>query len=92
VREVVVEPIFNRTLIMEIGDTNFHAVRPVLHGFPLKDDVRHLLPHRRRSRLPGPQLHLRPQLLSEGRNPLAKRLAKDLLPPIVQRALKPKKT
>ena len=31
-REKVIEPIFNRTVIFEIADTNFHAVRPVASG------------------------------------------------------------
>jgi hypothetical protein len=30
--EKVIEPIFNRTVIFEIADTNFHAVRPVASG------------------------------------------------------------
>ena len=30
--EKVIEPIFNRTVIFEIADTNFHAVRPVAAG------------------------------------------------------------
>jgi 2OG-Fe(II) oxygenase superfamily len=28
--EVVVEPIFNRTILFEVGDKNFHCVKPVL--------------------------------------------------------------
>jgi hypothetical protein len=28
--EKMIEPLFNRTVIFEIGDTNFHAVRPVV--------------------------------------------------------------
>ena len=30
--EKVIEPIFNRTVIFEIADSNFHAVRPVASG------------------------------------------------------------
>jgi hypothetical protein len=30
--EKVIEPLFNRTVLFEIGDTNFHAVRPVISG------------------------------------------------------------
>ena len=30
--EQVIEPIFNRTVIFEVGDKNFHAVRPVTSG------------------------------------------------------------
>jgi hypothetical protein len=30
--EKVIEPVFNRTVIMEIGDRNFHAVQPVASG------------------------------------------------------------
>jgi 2OG-Fe(II) oxygenase superfamily len=30
--EKVIEPLFNRTVIFEIGETNFHAVRPIVSG------------------------------------------------------------
>jgi hypothetical protein len=31
--EKVVEPLFNRTVIFEIGDKNFHGVRPIVESF-----------------------------------------------------------
>ena len=85
--EKVVEPIFNRTLIMEIGDKNFHAVRPVLsdtrsrmsfatyyHTVGEKDFKAH-------SSIYAPTFY-------QQKEPLGRRLVKDLLPPIMLRALK----
>jgi hypothetical protein len=85
--EKVVEPIFNRTLIMEIGDKNFHAVRPVFtdsrarmsfatyyHTVGAND----LKPH---SSIYAPTFY-------QKKEPLGKRLAKDWLPPVVLRTLK----
>lgn len=52
--ERVVEPFFNRTIIFEIGDKNFHGVRPVAENFGLSrksfavyfhTTSKHLIPH-----------------------------------------------
>ena len=88
--EKVVEPIFNRTLIMEIGDKNFHAVRPVVtnsrarrsfatyyHTVGEKD----LKPH---NSIYAPSFYQKKQ-------PFGKQLAKDWIPPFVLRILKSSK-
>ena len=86
--EVVVEPAFNRTVIMQIGDTNFHAVRPVFtqsrsrisfatyyHTVGGKD----FKPHN--YSIYAPDMYRK-------KVPLAKRIARELLPPIARRVLK----
>jgi hypothetical protein len=37
--EKAIEPIFNRTVIFEISDVNFHAVRPVAAGFGARREL-----------------------------------------------------
>ena len=88
--EKVVEPIFNRTLIMEIGDKNFHAVRPVLH--PTRSRMSFATYYhtvgandlKAHSSIYAPTFY-------QKKEPLGKRLAKDWLPPVVLRTIKGKK-
>jgi 2OG-Fe(II) oxygenase superfamily len=83
--EKVVEPIFNRTVIFEVTDVNFHGVRPVV----AEDRVRmsfaayyhtvpeaHLIPH---NSIYSPNFYSR-------RDPLFKRVVKDVMPPVLYRA------
>ena len=85
--EVVVEPVFNRTVIMEIGDVNFHAVRPVLNNSRSRMSFasyyhtvgdKDFKPH---FSIYAPSFYLK-------KEPLGRRLAKDILPPIALRAFK----
>jgi hypothetical protein len=83
----VVEPDFNRTVIFEVGDRNFHAVRPVstddrsrmsfavyYHTVGDKD----LQPH---NSIYAPTFYRK-------KEPIGRRLIKDLTPPILLRAAK----
>jgi hypothetical protein len=83
--EAVVEPIFNRTIIFEVTDENFHGVRPVLnqerarvsfatyyHTVP--DSA--MIPH---SSIYVPSFYLK-------KDPLYKRAAAEIMPPALYRA------
>jgi 2OG-Fe(II) oxygenase superfamily len=83
----VIAPIFNRAVIFEIGDKNFHGVRPVVEGsgfvrraFSLyyhtvgKDIVAH-------NSLYAPSLY-------QDKHSLLRRVVKDSLPPFLWRGLK----
>ena len=85
--EKVVEPIFNRTVVFQITDQNFHGVRPVLapdrsrkafveylHTVPAAD----LIPHQS---IYAPSFYL-------AKEPFYKRVVKDLMPPLFLRAFK----
>ena len=83
--EKVVEPIFNRTVIFEVTDVNFHGVRPVwikerarmsfaayYHTVP-EDGM---IPH---NSIYAPSFYLK-------KDPLLKRVVNDVVPPVVLRA------
>jgi hypothetical protein len=83
--EKVVEPIFNRTVIFEVTDQNFHGVRPVVdtdrtrvsfatyyHTVPDAD----MIPH---DSIYSPSFYLK-------REPLLKRVAAEVVPPVLLRA------
>jgi hypothetical protein len=85
--EKVIEPIFNRTVIFEVADQNFHGVRPVLH----KDRSRTsfaayyhtvpeagMIPH---NSIYSPNFYLK-------REPLLKRVAAEVIPPVLLRAVR----
>jgi hypothetical protein len=85
--EKVIPPIFNRTVIFEIGDKNFHGVRPVTagSGFVRRSFALYYhtvgegtVPH---NSLYAPSLYL-------DKASLLRRVAKDALPPFLWRALK----
>jgi 2OG-Fe(II) oxygenase superfamily len=85
--EKVIEPVFNRTVLFEVTDQNFHGVRPVL----TQDRVRssfatyyhtvpeaHLIPH---NSIYAPNFYMR-------RDPLFKRVVNDVMPPVLLRTAK----
>lgn len=85
--EKVIEPIFNRTVLFEVTDENFHGVRPVV----IEDRARitfatyfhtvpdaNMIPH---SSIYAPSFYLK-------KEPLYKRMAMDLMPPALYRAAK----
>ena len=86
-REEVIEPIFNRTVIFEIGDKNFHAVSPVTERSGRKRISfavyyhtvgRNVAPH---SSLFAPEIY-------QGKGLRVRRAVREVLPPIIFRALK----
>jgi len=85
--EKVIEPIFNRTVIFEIGDKNFHGVRPVIggHGISRRAFVayfhtvgRNLVFH---NSIYAPTIY-------QAKKSLVKRVVREALPPFLFRALK----
>ncbi|MGD0940001.1 MAG: 2OG-Fe(II) oxygenase [Terracidiphilus sp.] len=85
--EKVIEPIFNRTVIFEIGDKNFHAVRPVAKGlaFPRRSFAvyfhtvgKNLVMH---NSLYAPKIF-------QDKESLFRRILRDTAPPVLVRALK----
>lgn len=85
--EKVVEPVFNRTLIMEIGDKNFHAVRPVLSATRSRMSFATYYHTVGEKGFKAHQSIYAPTYYQK-KQPLGRRLAKDFLPPIVVRSLK----
>lgn len=80
--ERVVEPIFNRTVIFEIGDKNFHGVRPIEENFGVSrhsfavyfhTTSKHLIPH---NSIYAPTTY-------QPKDSLLKRVARQALPPFV---------
>lgn len=85
--EKAIEPIFNRTVIFEVTDENFHGVRPVLNEMRSRITFAcyyhtvpdaNFIPH---ASIYAPSFYLK-------KEPLLKRMAENLLPPIVYRAAK----
>jgi hypothetical protein len=85
--EKVIEPIFNRTVIFEVGDKNFHGVRPVVgtHGIPRRSFAAyfhtvggHVVSH---NSIYAPTIY-------RTKPPLLKRMARETLPPFLFRALR----
>jgi hypothetical protein len=85
--EKVVEPIFNRTVIFEIGDKNFHGVRPVVggHGFARRSFAcyfhtvgKNLVFH---NSIYAPTIY-------QDKTPLLKRVVREALPPFIFRNLR----
>jgi hypothetical protein len=82
-----VEPVFNRTIIFEVADQNFHGVKPVW----TKERVRtsfatyyHTVPDS--SFIPHASIYAPSFYLK--RKPLYKRVANEVVPPVVFRAAK----
>lgn len=88
--EKTIEPLFNRAVVMEIGDTNFHAVRPVLtdsrsrmsfaayyHTVGEKGFEEH-------HSIYAPSFY-------QKKDPVYKRLARGLVPPLLLRAIRYKR-
>lgn len=85
--EEVIQPIFNRTVVMEIGDTNFHAVRPVFHQERSRMSFATYYHTVGEKGFVGHSSIYAPSFYQK-KEPLGRRLAKDLLPPVVLRAAK----
>ncbi|MFT4111483.1 2OG-Fe(II) oxygenase [Silvibacterium sp.] len=83
--ERVVEPIFNRTVIFEVADQNFHGVRPVVVDGRARQSFAayfHTVPDD--SLIPHASVYA-PSFYSK-REPLVKRVMKEFTPPAVFRA------
>jgi hypothetical protein len=85
--EKVVEPIFNRTILFEVTDQNFHGVRPVLNQERARTSFAtyyhtvpeaNLIPH---NSIYVPSFYLK-------KEPLRRRLMKDVMPPVLLRVAK----
>lgn len=85
--EKVIEPIFNRTVIFEVGDKNFHGVRPVIggHGIMRRSFAAYF--HSVNKDLKFHNSIYAPKIYQD-KVPLVKRVAREALPPILFRALK----
>jgi hypothetical protein len=87
--EKVIEPIFNRTVIFEIGDKNFHAVRPVTKGTGLKRRAFMAYFHTVSQELVMHNSIFAPPIYQSqpAKPPLMHRIKREVLPPIVLRAM-----
>jgi hypothetical protein len=85
--EKVIEPIFNRTVIFEIGDKNFHGVRPVVGGYGLSRQAFVVYFHTVGKDLVFHNSIYAPTIY-QAKKSLVKRVAKEALPPFLFRALK----
>jgi len=83
--EVVVEPIFNRTVIFEVTDQNFHGVRPVLNKERARTSFAvyyhtvpepGMIPH---NSIYAPSFYLK-------KEPLRRRVMNEVMPPVLLRA------
>jgi hypothetical protein len=83
--EKVIEPTFNRTVLFEVTDQNFHGVRPVVVNDRARTSFAtyyhtvpeaHLIPH---NSIYAPNFYMR-------RDPLFKRVVNDVMPPVLYRA------
>lgn len=85
--EKVIEPIFNRTVVFEIADKNFHAVRPVTERSGRKRISFAVYYH-----TVGKNIALHSSLFApkiyQGKGQLVRRAVREVLPPILFRALK----
>ena len=79
--EKVIQPIFNRTVIFEIGDKNFHGVRPIVGRDVLRSSLilyfhtanSHLVPH---ESIFTPTQH-------PNKKTIMKRIGKEIVPPFI---------
>jgi hypothetical protein len=85
--EKVIEPTFNRTVIFEIGDRNFHAVRPIASGSGAKRKVFAAYFHTVRRDLVIHNSIFAPTIYRERAN-LLHRVAQNAMPPILWRGLR----
>jgi len=85
--EKVIEPLYNRTVIFEIGDTNFHAVRPVTSGTNFIRRSFAVYFHTVGKNLVMHNSLYAPKIFQD-KEPLIRRVTRDVLPPIVLRTLK----
>jgi len=85
--EKIIEPIFNRTVIFQIGDKNFHGVRPVVGGHGLSRKAFVVYFHTVGKNLVFHNSIYAPTIY-QAKKSLVKRIAKEALPPFLFRALK----
>jgi hypothetical protein len=85
--ERVIEPVFNRTVIFEIGDCNFHAIRAVAPGRDLSRRSFAAYFHTVGNQLVVHNSIYAPKIFQD-KGPLLGRLVRDTLPPFVLRTLK----
>jgi len=85
--EKVIEPMFNRTVIFEVADNNFHAVRPVVPGLGVRRKSFAAYFH-----TVGLDLEFHNSIYSPSfyrdRDPLMRRVVRATLPPFIWGALK----
>jgi 2OG-Fe(II) oxygenase superfamily len=85
--EKVIEPLFNRTVIFEVADANFHAVRPVASGLGVKRKSFAAYFHTVTRDLEFHNSIYAPPIYRE-KEPLIHRTARATLPPILWDTLK----
>lgn len=86
-REKVIEPVFNRTVIFEIGDKNFHAVRPVTEQSGRKRISFAVYYHTVGKNIIFHNSLFAPEIY-QGKGQRVRRAVREVLPPILFRALK----
>ena len=85
--EKVIQPIFNRTVVFEIADRNFHAVRPVTHQSGRKRISFAVYYHTVGRNVSFHSSLFAPQIY-QGKGQHIRRAARELLPPLLFRGLK----
>ena len=85
--EKVIEPVFNRTVIFEITDTNFHAVRPVASGLGARRKSFAVYFHTVTRDLEFHNSIYTPSIYSD-RDPLIRRFVRAVVPPFIWGTLK----
>lgn len=85
--ERVIEPLYNRTVIFEIGEKNFHAVRPVTKGMNFERRCFHIYFHTVGRSLVLHNSIYAPRIFQD-KEPALRRISRDLVPPILLRTLK----
>jgi hypothetical protein len=85
--EKVIQPTFNKTVIFEIGDKNFHGVRPVIGGKGISRKSFALYFHTVGKDLVFHNSIYAPKIYQD-KVPLASRIAREVLPPFLYRPLK----
>jgi len=85
--EKVIEPIFNRTVLFEIGDKNFHGVRPVVGGQGFSRRSFAVYFHTVGKGLVSHGSIYAPSIY-QTKGPLVRRMVRESLPPFLLRALK----
>jgi hypothetical protein len=85
--EKVLDPLYNRTVIFEIGDKNFHAVRPVPAGLDFKRRSFAIYFHTVGKNLVMHNSLYAPKIFQD-KEPVFRRVVRDSVPPILLRELK----
>ena len=86
-REKVIEPVFNRTVIFEIGDKNFHAVQPVTERSGRKRISFAVYYHTVGKKIAFHSTLFAPEIY-QGKGQRVRGAIREVLPPILFRALK----